>query len=368
MVLAPPASDTGLEGDWMQARYVVPHPLEAPARKRNLLLVYAESLEASFSQGAFSGHALLAPLDEDKLPGLSFPLFLQAPGTGWTIAGMVASQCGVPLKPLGVFGENLLGEMASGFLPRARCLGDVLKDSGYRNVFLGGASAAFAGKARFLRTHGYDEVRGREDWAAAHPALAMNDWGADDDFLFDQALQRLRELKATGQPFNLTLLTLGLHPPAGYLSPRCERPHGDMRDAVLCTAALIRRFLDAAHEQHLLDDTVVLVVGDHLSARSELSPGLQTVDDRTIYNRLSTPEPVVANRAKIDHFDLYPTLLAALGFQLGDGGLALGCSAIGTVGCRSLVDDPTAVAGLRRRSATYESLWSGAATEDDADD
>lgn len=357
LVFAPAAPGVA-ERDWMSTRFAMPDRIEPPVRKRNLVLVYAESLEFSFERGPFAGAGLLDPLDEEDLGGVSFPRFLQGPGTGWTIAGMVASQCGVPLKPVGVFGGNLLGEVASRFLAGARCLGDVLKEHGYRNVFLGGASPTFSGKGRFLLSHGYDEVHGREQWLAARPAPTINDWGADDEFLFEQAIAQLRRLKAAGQPFNLTLLTLGLHPPAGYISPACPRLHRNMRDAVHCTALLIRRFIDVAREEHLLDDTVVLVMGDHLSAKSELTPQLDAVVGRSIYNRLIVPAPLAPNRTGIDHFDIYPTLLAALGFRIGDGQLALGCAAIGEVRCRSLVDDPTAVAGLGQRSKLYESLWS----------
>ncbi|NEL42191.1 MAG: phosphoglycerol transferase I, partial [Xanthomonas perforans] len=77
-------------------------------------------------------------------------------GSGWTIAGMVASMCGVPLTTA-PGDENSMGRMGL-FLPEARCLGDYLKDQGYRNHYVGGADASFAGKGSFLSSHGFDVV------------------------------------------------------------------------------------------------------------------------------------------------------------------------------------------------------------------
>lgn len=241
------------ERDWIALLHAPATEVSAPASTKNLVLIYAESLESTYQAPEFP-EELLTPL---ALPAfadrsLSFAAFHQHAGTGWTIAGIVSTQCGIPLKPLGVVGENWVGETTASFLPGARCLGDLLRDRGYRNVFLGGASLNFAGKGSFLRTHGYDEAWGREEWQEHNPAAPLNDWGLQDDALFAAALERLRELAAQKQPFNLTLLTVGMHFPHGFLAPSCKARYGDMRDTVQCTASLIRDFIDEAGREGLL--------------------------------------------------------------------------------------------------------------------
>lgn len=344
--------------DWIAELHRPPERLVAPARKPNLLLVYAESLEATYDTPAFP-ERLLAPLE---LPGfgghsVSFGDFQQAAGTGWTIAGIVASQCGLPLKPLGFMGHNDLGEAAPAFLPGADCLGDVLARHGWHNVFLNGGSLAFAGKGRFLWNHGYHAAFGLEDWQQLAPNAHTNAWGLDDDDLFTQALGQLRALVAAGKPFNLTLLTVGMHPPRGFLAPSCPGVHGDMRDAVACTARLLAGFLEDARREGLLRDTLVVVMGDHLGMHSELSPRLQQARHRRIYNRMLNAPALAPNRDAINHFDMLPTVLTALGFDLGGGRFALGCAALGPVDCQSLTQDLQADAKLRMRSAFYEALW-----------
>jgi phosphoglycerol transferase len=341
--------------DWLAAHYVPPAQPAAPASKRNLVLIYAESLEAALGVDPLAG-----------LPArrnVAFPEFRQLPGTGWTIAGMVASQCALPLQPLGILGDNHLGENVPSFLPRARCLGDVLREAGYRNVFLGGASSQFAGKGHFLRQHGYEEVLGREEWLQKNPQAVMNEWGLDDDALFAQALERLRALARAGTPFNLTLLTIGMHPPHGYLSPSCAKVHGDYRDAVDCTALLVRRFVQAAQAEGLLDQADVVLVGDHLAmAASDMGRQLEG-RHRSVYNRFLTASRLPPNRQAISHFDLAPTLLVALGFRVEDGRFGLGCAALGAVRCSSLAGDAEAERRLPQHSAFYQALWTPQPTD-----
>jgi len=340
--------------DWIAAHYRWPEKMVAPKQKKNLVLIYAESLESAYVPPRFAG-GLLQPVT--SLKGASIPHFRQVYGTGWTIAGIVATQCGVPLKPLGIFGHNDLGEMIDTFLPGARCLGDVLKANGWTNVFLGGAAGEFAGKDHFFRTHGYDRVLGREDWVRADPDVPVTDWGVHDDYLFEQALVELERLQRAGQPFNLTLLTHGMHPPHGFLSPSCSRPHGDMQDAVLCTSMLLRNFEQAAEQAGLLRDTELVITGDHLMQQSELSERLGPPQHRHVFNRFVPAPRGGIHAGVIDHFDLYPSLLAALGFELGDGQVALGCSAVGNARCSTLAQEPQLDAKLRAHSDFYDGLW-----------
>jgi phosphoglycerol transferase len=343
--------------DWFAQLYRPPEVTTVPLQRRNLVLVYAESLENSYGHAPFEP-GLLKELELDGRPGVqAFGQFVQHAGTGWTMAGLVATQCGLPLKPLGIVGHNMLGEQAGHFLPGARCIGDVLADAGYRNVFLGGASLAFAGKGRFLQEHGYARVTGREEWLARNPQQAMNEWGLNDDALLDAALQEWGALQESGQPFLLTLLTVGMHPPSGFLSPRCEGQHHHMADAIRCTAKLLAAFLDTARQRGLLRDTDVVIVGDHLSMPNSLWPQLKQVPNRSIFNRIVADRRLVLQRASVNHFDWAPTLLNLMGFGLAQGRLGLGCTAIEPAKCQSVTSMDQIDAKLRAPSPAYERLW-----------
>lgn len=95
-----------------------------------------------------------------KNEGTDFSHTQQLPGTDYTIAGMVASQCGIPL--FAPFEGNASASVSS-FFPQNICLGDILKNSGYQNYFVQGANLRFAGKDVFLKSHGFDHLYGSEE-------------------------------------------------------------------------------------------------------------------------------------------------------------------------------------------------------------
>lgn len=305
----------------------------AEVGRRNLILVYVESLEETYADPARFGSDLLAPLR--TVGGQSLPAYRAAPGATWTIAAMVGTQCGVPL---GFYTDwDFRSSDEPTFLAGATCLGDILKARGYRNVFLGGAPLSFAGKGTFLRDHGYEERWGKEEWLAAgarRPGTAapeMGGWGMYDDALFARARVRLAALHAAGQPFNLTVLTLDTHNPAGYRSPRCG-PAGVLpgpehfKTVVGCTSREVAAFARFVRDQGYLKDTTLVIVGDHLAVGNAWDAELRREPDRRVFNLFLGAEPFPKSAHDAVTFDLFPTLLEATGMRTKDGRLALGRS------------------------------------------
>ncbi len=332
--------------------------LHAQGPKRNLVLIYAESLEQTYGDTELFGRDLLAPLH--ALGGFSFNDYHPMPGATWTMAAMVATQCGVPLK---VYSEAPVRAKPGhkSFLPGATCLGDVLQAHGWRNVFLGGAPLSFAGKGTFLRDHGYVETWGRRAWqrAGVRPD-ELNEWGLVDSALFERARTHLRALQASGQPFNLTLLTIDTHNPHGFQSPYC-RDHGarDFEGIVNCSAEQIARFISEARQAGELKNTVVVVLGDHLAfpnpAWDELA---QAGNRRRMFDLFVGDGLPASNTSELLPFDLLPSLLTLVGLPPQDGHLALGYSAFGAPPAKR---PPHRVAAWSlaavRGSATYDQLW-----------
>ncbi|MFL6657642.1 MAG: sulfatase-like hydrolase/transferase [Massilia sp.] len=296
--------------DYFSANYVPPMLVQiTDEHPKNLILVYVESLEQAYTQTPLFGRDLLAPLKRSDAVG--FSRFDQAPGTGWTIAGMVGTQCGIPLKRVSVFDENTQGEVLTSFLPNAVCLSDLLAQRGYRNVFMGGGSTAFAGKDKFLHDHHYQEAYGKEDWLGAGVQEgAMNAWGLYDGDLFARAKTRLRALHASHQRFNLTILTVNTHEPEGHLSQRCgEQGYAGFEGVVQCTASDLGQFLDFVKTSGYLADTNVVVMGDHLARKNPVYDKLSEVPERTIFNLFVSSDLPRKNTDQIVHFDMLPTIL-----------------------------------------------------------
>lgn len=300
--------------------------LSASGRPRNLVLIYVESLENAYGNADLFGKDLLAPLG--RLGGHSFAAYHQVPGATWTIAGMVATQCGVPLAVYSSE-EMRFSDEGRAFLPGATCLGDILQAHGYRNVFMGGAPLSFAGKGTFLRDHGYGERYGKEEWVAAGTRWGdLGGWGLFDDALLARARKRLAELHASGQPFNLTLLTLDTHNPQGFVSPTCARQGvRDFAGLVGCTSGQLAEFVRFAQDQGYLEDTVLVILGDHLAVGNPVYDKVRRQADRTIVNLfVGAPAPPRPAQALVP-FDMFPSLLDILGIKVPGGRLGLGVSA-----------------------------------------
>lgn len=131
-----------------------------PEKKRNLLVIYLESMEATYaSQEAGGGKPYnyipeLTELaetnlyfsDDDDLGGAR-----RVPLTGCTMWGILASSAGVPYK-LPIEG-NSSGEYEK-FLPGLKGMGEILEENGYQNYFMCGSDVEFGGRKDFYEQHG----------------------------------------------------------------------------------------------------------------------------------------------------------------------------------------------------------------------
>lgn len=360
----------GYDGS-IDAYYREPAAVTPPDEPINLILLYVESLDDAYADPTVVGDNLLEPLTRQTDDWMQWDEFVQEPGTGWTIASIVSTQCGIPLKSEalddGELDGNAVGEQADRFLPGATCLGDILDDQGYRSVFLGGADPTFAGKGKFLLEHGYDEVLGLPHWSR-EGETDLNAWGLADAPLLDRARDTLDDLRSADEPYSLTVLTVDSHEP-GFIGAECEAEHGtQMGRAVQCSAAEVAGFLRDIEQQGVLDDTAVVVMGDHLAmvgASSDFADELIDRDDRTIFHRASSPLDLEPARETIDHVSMFPTILRLMGFSFPEGRLGLGLSGVddgetdGTI--YELDREERSVLLEAPSTRIYERFWSGEA-------
>lgn len=290
---------------------------------KNLVLVFLEGLERIYTEERiFPG---LTPfLDQVMASGLHFSDMRQVAGSEWTVGGMVASLCGTPLLHQRQLGGNSI--LFSRFLDQAVCFGDVLAEAGYRQHFMGGASTGFAGKGAFLEAHGYDSVLGREQLLPLLEEQSYrNDWGLYDDSLFSLALAEFNRLAAGTEPFNLTLLTLDTHHPDGFPSASCPPYPGQdnsILHAVHCTDTLLREFITQLQAHPRYQDTLVVLVSDHLSMRNA-AHSLFPADypRRLLFTVLNADEQGEITQPGVP-MDIAPTLLDLLAVEHDAGFLA----------------------------------------------
>ena len=316
--------------------YETPAVTSVPTKPRNLITIYLESTENTYRDASIFGENLLANLDAATVGWPSYESLHQYPTGGWTMAGVVGTQCGIPLKSklltIGV-NSNVQGEQMDSYLPGATCLGDVLAGAGYTNAFVGGANVRFGGKDTYLSDHGYTSIEGRERWEARGEDPAnISIWGISDASLFSHARDTLTRLREADEPYNLTILTLDNHEPAA-IYPSCTDDEAvPMATALRCSGKAVAGFLAYLGATGVLDDTVVVLMGDHLKNTGDsdqFRAELENAPERTIFFRVHSPDPVAFAREDADQFSVLPTTLELLGLGTADGRAGLGVSFVG---------------------------------------
>lgn len=325
--------------------YVMPaRPLR---QQRNIVWIYAESLERTyFDPEAFPG--LMPNLSRLASDALDFRGITSPAGSGWTIAGMVSSLCGVPLTTARG-DENSMGRMDS-FLPGAHCLSDYLKQQGYQMHFSGGADSAFAAKDKFLASHGFDSVKDQRHFRDKGVARRhFSNWGVHDDILLDDVFDDFMQLSAAGQPFMLTALTMDTHHPAGHLPVSCgdvryDSEHGDigLLHALACSDRLISGLVGKILDSDYADDTLIVVASDHLAMPNDLSHVLAGLDRENLLLFLGSGLPPRQLAHAGSTLDSGATLLQLLDpelQELGFGRSLLAPGAAPSASAAALADD-----------------------------
>lgn len=347
--------------DYFANNYVKPDAqLLKVAKPKNLVLIYVESLENTYSDHALFHDDLLHKLTQLKSKHISFREYQQMPGTDWSIAGIVATQCAIPLKLITLFGGNTFGQQATKIVPGAVCLSDILAEHGYQNIYMNGSDLDFAGVGKFFKDHHYQELYGREEWRQQGLLTDANTtgWGLSDDMLLQQAKLKLNTLMRAGKPFNLTLFTIDTHGYGGQLTPACKaQGYYNFEGIVACTANHVADFVNYVDQQGWLDKITIVIIGDHLAMKNAVYERLTKKQHRTIFNMIVSKNPGIKNTETITHFDILPTVLTSLGFNIPNGKLGLGYSGIGHAAARPTYRLAEMQEKIIFPSQAYNELW-----------
>jgi phosphoglycerol transferase len=287
-----------------------PRAAVAMGEQKNLVLIYLESVEDTFfDETMFPGlMPNLTALREEE--GVWFSEMRQYPGTGWTIAAMVASQCGVPLLSE-MWGNDIFENVDDPF-GDVTCLGEYLGEAGYATAFVGGASLKFAGKGTFLKDNGFDVRLGLEEL----PSTGAHKWGLYDNDTFAHATELFDGLAGGEAPFLLSVLTLDTHFPDGMPSPGCK-PYAEdallMLDAVHCADRLVADFVAHVRASPVGENTVIAIMSDHLFMEGEVTDMLEKGVRKPFFFLLDPDRAPEKRPGVFTHFDVAPTLLEAVG-------------------------------------------------------
>ncbi len=323
--------------DIYEVHYVDPNEVKvtAPEQKKNLIMVYLESMEttyASVEEGGFQPINYIPNMTRLAKENISFSDsdllggFRMTGKTTWTMAALFATSSGLPFS-FPVEG-NSMGQQEH-FAPGATTLGDILLRDGYINEFLCGSDVNFGGRKKFYEQHGdytlYDLFTARKEGVIPEDYYVF--WGFEDHILYDIAKEEITRLAQGNQPFNFTMLTVDPHHTGGYVCDQCGTDFEDATaNVIACADRQLQKFMDWCKEQPFYENTVIVLMGDHPRMDTCLVEGVSRVE-RTIYNCFvntdTQTQSSVTNRI-FSSMDMFPTVLAAMGYEIEGDRLGLG--------------------------------------------
>ena len=360
--------------EFYEKNYVIPQDIKItfPATKKNLILIFAESMEATYAKTAahdYFGADLIPGLhqfadeninfSDNDFVGGAYPI----DGTQWTQAGLFAQTCGAPIQ-LPINDPNWF-HPAEGFFPNAWCLYDILKEEGYHLSFLIGSNEEFAGMNKFVETHGNQDLKGTLFYAQ-RDGLKLSfekTTKLPDTQLFVYAKEELENLKKQNKPFVFTLMTLDTHyGTAVFADDLCERkfgPDNNIENVVSCSDRQITDFIHWLQQQDFYKDTVIVLVGDHLTMNDRFTKEMNRKPLNLFIN-----SPIAAENIKnrtFTPFDIYPTIVESLGAKIQGHRLGLGTSMFSDL--PTLTESKMTVeemdVGIRKKSKIYDWMLYG---------
>ena len=306
---------------------------------RNLIYIYLESMETTYASIEDGGnqpknnympnltalaHENISFSDCEALGG-----FRSITGTGWTMGALMGTTSGVPFS-LAVFGENSQNSQGKDgtFVNGLTALGDILEEKGYAQEFLCGSNVNFGGRGAYFTVHGNYEIFDLYTAIDEGYVSEKNDWwGFDDKMLFTIAKDEITELASGDKPFNFTMLTVDPHHNQGYICELCGDEYSSRTANVIkCQDNQVKQFIDWCKSQDFFENTTIIITGDHPRMDKPLIGDLD-IYDRPIYNciinSVATPYSDTTNRT-FTSLDMFPTTLAAMGFEIEGERLGLG--------------------------------------------
>lgn len=322
---------------FIEENYVDPKNTEITFEdKRNLIVIFVESLETSLFNKSLGGY-----WDYDVIPELSALLndkdsvffygkdksqqMSMISGASWTTASLVANNTAVPFK-VSIDGNKY---HSKNFLNGSYALGDILKDNGYYNEVISGATTSFGGVAEFYSRHGNFTIiddQNLDDYGFFSGPDDLGNWGINDNYLFQIAKKRLDVISRDNQPFNLNLVTIDTHFVDGFIGNYSETKFDEQYENVYATTSkLIYDFVKWVKKQPYYKDTTIVIVGDHLSMQNDFFDK-RGASNRYVYNCIINPRNKIGNYSDrvYTSLDTYPTILYSIGANIKGDRLGLG--------------------------------------------
>lgn len=321
--------------DFFDKNYVNPDSVkfQVPEHKRNLILIYIESLETSFADKEHGGNQnvnLMPEITEIAQQNINFGKSdnnigggIDAVGSSYTFGAMYTRSLGIP---------HVSNYKDTPRLHNYKSLYTILSDYGYKQIFFQGNPGLYEQFQTFVSNQKIDEIYGPDDLIQR-----MNLDTADlikkqgfktvpDKETFKFANQILDTIS---EPFSLTFFTIDTHSPSGIYDPDCVKIADEndederLKASVRCVSRELKVFIDSLKNKAYYENTSIVIFGDHLFMGTRLVkdfPNRKWID---IFINPAKDSVLEDNRIFSD-MDMFPTILSSMSFDIKGDKLGLG--------------------------------------------
>lgn len=266
----------------------------------NVIWIFVESLEKDYKDEAIDGEI-------EKATDFMTPLNVSPLLNRYTVGGVMSAKCGAPIY----FTHVLVLHFHYAGFNNATCFDDVLRHYGYDAYFVVGHDASLSGFRGYYEKHAAAKIYDQRYLESRNIAKDSDFSTYPDEKVFATALDILNSTTLK-KPYSLNILTLDNHAPSGYPSRACKNQYGtDIANVIRCDNHSLAEFIQRIRKLGILQDTVLVVMGDHpyMGAFGQLP------EDPNIFAKIYTPidgKKVLNNNPS--PFDLFPSVLSAMGF------------------------------------------------------
>lgn len=318
--------------------YVNPDSVQIQFKeKKNLILIFLESMEYNFQDSANGGN-----LQKNLIPEITdyinneqsfIPGGTQAWGMGWTMADAIAKTCGIPAT----FPPSISNHFKplKKFLPGVTCLTDILSSNDYNVIVSKGANLSFSGMNDFLNTHSVSKAFGFLEYAKDERVKkdTTSFWGVKDQLHYELVKEHINYLAKLEKPWALWFFTVDTHTPFGYLDPSCipQEPVPKERQyphVVKCSSRQLKEFIEWAKKQGWYNKTTIAVMGDHAAMAEPEIIGFKDHNLTHYWLDFFINSSMSAEQYKraFTSLDFFPTILESIGAEIPGRALGLGRS------------------------------------------
>jgi phosphoglycerol transferase MdoB-like AlkP superfamily enzyme len=163
----------------------------------------------------------------------------------------------------------------------------------------------------FLLDNNFDRIYSLYDYPSKK---VVNNFGVQDDFLFEYGITELNEISKKDSPFMATFLTVSNHPP--FVVPEKFRDCADTDGKRMIAFAdnSLRTFIESASKEAWFQNTIFVILGDHGAVAGQQKYDMSISNNHIpciIYSPIfdSMPKRIQQYGGQID---VFPTVMGLL--------------------------------------------------------